>query len=340
MNNGTVIIFDEEKQYANHLMNYISNKKEIPFQTIAFTKEEKLIDYLEDNKADILLISVHSMKEKYSTLNAKQIVLLSEGRAPSEYSSYPFIYKYKSAEKIVREIIEKYIEINKGDNLLIVSEDNKAKVIGIYSPIGRSGKTTFALTLAQIISERMKTLFISLEEFAVFQEGMEASSTGNLADLMYYFKQNPETVSIKLQAIVQNINSLDYILPVYYSRDLREVNTKDWESLISAVAASNNYKCIVLDIGNMIGDLLSILNYCDEVYMPTVEDPVSELKIKQIENTILKSNHNGLMNKIIKTKVPLLDQNQLEYQKVETLGMSNIGDYIRALIKREQYESN
>ena len=333
MNSRTLVIYDEEKQYSNLLMDFFSNKKDIPFQTITFTEKSKLIQFLQTNQIEMLLISVNSMDEDIEAADIKEIILLSEGSLPLEYSTYPSIYKFKSAEDIVREVLERFIEIET-DKESFVAPKSKANIIGVYSPVGRSGKTTFAIALAQILSEGHKTLFISLEEFAVFQNEMEISSPGNLADLMYYFKQNPDTVSIKLQAIVQNINSLDYVSPIYYARDLRETTTEEWKELFDYLSMVTSYEYIVLDIGDMIGDLLSMLDYCDQIFMPTVDDKLSEMKINKIETVILQSDKEKLLDKIIKTKAPKPENNYMEERWIETIGLGNVGDYIRALLKQ------
>lgn len=333
MNSRTLVIYDEEKQYSNLLMDFFSNKKDIPFQTITFTEKSKLIQFLQTNQIEMLLISANSLDEDIEAADIKEIILLSEGSLPLEYSTYPSIYKFKSAEDIVREVLERFIEIET-DKESFVAPKSKANIIGVYSPVGRSGKTTFAIALAQILSEGHKTLFISLEEFAVFQNEMEISSPGNLADLMYYFKQNPDTVSIKLQAIVQNINSLDYVSPIYYARDLRETTTEEWKELFDYLSMVTSYEYIVLDIGDMIGDLLSMLDYCDQIFMPTVDDKLSEMKINKIETVILQSDKEKLLDKIIKTKAPKPENNYMEERWIETIGLGNVGDYIRALLKQ------
>ncbi len=334
MNAKTLVIFDEEKQYANLLMDFFTSKRDIPFQTVTFTDKSKLFQFLYSQKVDMLLISATSMDEEIEECGVKEIILLSEGTIPPDYSSYPSIYKFKSAESIVSEVLEKFIEIETDKESLIVQK-GKAKVTGVYSPVGRSGKTTFAIALAQILSEGHKTLFISFEEFAVFQNEMETTSPGNLADLMYYFKQNPESVSIKLQAIVQKVNSLDYVSPIYYARDLRETTTEEWKKLLDHISAVTSYEYIVLDIGDMIGDLLSMLDYCDQIFMPTVDDKLSEMKINKIETVILQSDKEKLLDKIIKTKAPQPDNHYMEERWIETVGLGNVGDYIRALLKQQ-----
>ena len=334
MNAKTLVIYDEEKQYANLLMDFFTSKRDIPFQTITFTDKSKLFQFLYSQKVEILLISSTAMEEEIEECDIKEIILLSDGSIPTDFSSYPSIYKFKSAENIVREVLEKFIEIENDKETFVVSKGN-AKVVGVYSPVGRSGKTTFAIALAQILSEGHKTLFISFEEFAVFQNEMETTSPGNLADLMYYYKQNPETVSIKLQAIVQNINSLDYVSPIYYARDLRETTTEEWKELLDHISSVTIYEYIVLDIGDMIGDLLSMFDYCDQIFMPTVDDKLSEMKINKIETVILQSDKEKLLDKIIKTKAPRPENNYMEERWMETIGLGNVGDYIRALLKQQ-----
>ena len=334
MNNKTLVIYDEEKQYASLLTNFFTSKKDIPFQTITFTEKTKLLQFLTSNQIDMLLISVTAMDKEIEMADIKEIILLSEGNIPSKYSKYQSVYKFKSAEDILREVLENFIEIDSDKETIMVSKGG-AKIIGVYSPVGRSGKTTLAIALAQVLSEGHKTLFISFEEFAVFQNELETSSPGNLADLMYYYKQNPETVSIKLQAIVQTVNSLDFVSPIYYARDLREITTEEWKDLLDYISETSSYEYIVLDIGDVIGDLLSMLDYCDQIFMPTVDDKLSEMKINKIETVILQSDHEKLLDKIIKTKAPKPENNYMEERWIETIGLGNVGDYIRALLKQQ-----
>ena len=53
------------------------------------------------------------------------------------------------------------------------------EVIGVYSPIGRSGKTTFAITLGQVLAKEKETLYINMEEFSALSKIFNKEYSGD-----------------------------------------------------------------------------------------------------------------------------------------------------------------
>lgn len=62
----------------------------------------------------------------------------------------------------------------------------KVEIIGIYSPVGRSLKTSLALTYGQIRAREHKVLYLNLEEYAGFETLLEEKYGADLADLLYF----------------------------------------------------------------------------------------------------------------------------------------------------------
>ncbi|MFR4318505.1 MAG: hypothetical protein ACLT2Z_03065 [Eubacterium sp.] len=79
MNSRTLAIYDTESGYAKGLLQYINGKQNIPFKTVCFTNRELLVEYLEDNKPDVLLIAAEEMSMEIDKSSAKKIILLSRG---------------------------------------------------------------------------------------------------------------------------------------------------------------------------------------------------------------------------------------------------------------------
>lgn len=329
-----LVIYDTDELYANHLMEYISNKKGLPFQTMTFTNKDVLFQFLKENSIEVLLISEEDINVELNEFDIKKIIILSEGNVLSEHSNYSTIFKFKSAENILRDVLVQYATIQNEEGIIQVAK-GKANIVGVYSPVGRCGKTTFALSVAEILSETNKTLFISFEECSPFRNMLKEVGPGDLSDLMYYFKQNPETIAIKLQAVIQNINNLEFVSPLLQAKDLRNIDTEEWINLIEKISSANTYEKIVLDISNMIGDVISLLNYCDEVYVPVIDDYVSEQKQNAFEQMVLQSDNEHLLDKLVKVRVPQIDISYYVNNRIETLGMSEAGDYVRQVIERE-----
>lgn len=332
MNAGTLAIYDLESGYADSLMQYINQKQSMPFRTLAFTNKNALYEYLEEHHVDILLISAKDMERKLEDEDIEKIILLSNGEIFSEYIGYASIYKYQSSEKIIRELLDYFVEVNSSEKTISdVAKD--VELIAVYSPIRRTGQTIFALTLGQILANDFTTLYINMEEFSAFDKIFHQNYEGDLSDLMYFYKQNPGTLPIKLKAIVNTIHQMDYIPPLVYSKDLRNIDTEKWVQMIQAIAATGMYEKIIIDISSVVADVFSILEVCNKTFMPIADNPVSLMKISAFEEYVLKSEDNEIIEKCIKVKVPLASIDVEDESFLDRQLWSELGDYVRSILK-------
>lgn len=75
-------------------------------------------------------------------------------------------------------------------------------------------KTSFALTLGQILAKEKAVLYLNLEEYAGFEELMGKGFSQNLSDLLYFVRQENGNLIYKMNGMIQTVNNLDYIPPV------------------------------------------------------------------------------------------------------------------------------
>lgn len=101
-------VCDTEIEYAYNFMEYLMQKKNIPFEIQAFTSPEVLMDFARNNEIEILLISDKAMKEEIRNLPVRQIIILSEGVHSPGLDQYPTVYKYQSSDKVIREVMACY----------------------------------------------------------------------------------------------------------------------------------------------------------------------------------------------------------------------------------------
>ena len=97
------------------------------------------------------------------------------------------VYKYQASDDLLREVMSWYRpqEIP----VLMTAAGRRSRITGVYSPIGRCGKTSFALTLGQVLAREEKVLYITLEEFSGLSALTGTVYTGGLSDLLYYYTQ-------------------------------------------------------------------------------------------------------------------------------------------------------
>ena len=207
-------VCDLDVDCAYHFMEYLSKKKNIPFEVRVFTSAAGFQEYVKEHPVELLLISEKAMNSEIREAKIGQILILSDGVVSKGYEEYPSIYKYQSSNQVIREALEHYGEGVGTTAQTLKLEKKRMEVIGVYSPVGRTMKTTFALTLGQILAKKRGCLYLNLEACSGFEYLLERSFDQTLGDLLYYQRLGSEQLITKMGSIVQSVNNLDYLPPV------------------------------------------------------------------------------------------------------------------------------
>lgn len=326
-------IYDLDGIYAERFMEYINRSKSIPFQVRAFSEEESFLAYAKEEEIEILLVSEKAVTEEIRRLPISHIIVLSEETyGIKEKVNEKTIYKYQSSHQIVREVMCYYAEQRNTAEYYGCTRE-EGKIIGIYSPIRRSLKTTFALTLGQILSEKVNTLYINLEEYSGFSSLFEKDYVGDLSDLIYFMNERSASLIIKLQGIVQSMNQLDYIPPCIYPSDLKTISGEEWVSLLDDIRKKSSYGVTILDMGENIQGLYSLLSKCNIIYSPIREDKISMAKMYQYEKLMQMTGQEEILEKTKKLHFKYFRGVE---SGLENLVYSDLGDYIRELLAEEE----
>ena len=96
MKKNIFAVCDLEVDYALNFMDYLNQKKNIPFEIQAFTSVESLIAYGKKTHIELLLISGKAMCRQVREMDIGKIVILSEGVHPPELDQYPSCLLYTS----------------------------------------------------------------------------------------------------------------------------------------------------------------------------------------------------------------------------------------------------
>ncbi|MBQ8184485.1 MAG: hypothetical protein IJ036_01720 [Lachnospiraceae bacterium] len=303
MKNRILAICDPETTYASRLMEYLNERQVSPFYARAFTSKEALRDFAGQAEIEVLLISSDMALVDLQGLPGGKRIWLTHGQIPAELEGEPVIYKYQSAEKIIREILYYYAE--EAQPLLQAALlKEKIQMYGVCSPIGRTGKTTFALALGSLLAEKKRTLYLNLEPYSGFEQMLPPVSQWNLGDLLYFLKKGKQGFLYKLKSVTESLGRLDYIVPVRSPEDLLSVMEEEWEELLERLISEGEYECLVLDFSDCIQGLPALLEKCSRVYMPVREDGISRAKLKQFEDVLEMRGFERLRDSIRKVKLP------------------------------------
>lgn len=238
-------------------MNYINGQNTYGILALAFTKEDRFIEYLENNSFDLALAS-----EEFDVgqIEEKVIRLCKEDGKEG-------IYKYQPASDIIREIqnfLEKEYHIKK---IEYTQEDMQCRMIGVYSPIGRSGKTNLALALAK----ETGSLYIGMEDYSNLVEGRTTMS-----DFCYWIRKKEEMIVRKVEEYtIMEDEVAKLVSPLTYM-DLKELTVEEYAWFFEKLKQCGKFHKIVVDIGSGSLCSYSFLALFHQVFVPILSDISSE----------------------------------------------------------------
>ena len=90
----------------------------------------------------------------------------------------------------------------------------------------------------------------------------------------------------------------------YISSDLKEVSAGEWHQLLDAVLKETIYENVVLDLSESVQGLISILERCDVIYLPVLEENYALAKLAQFEEELQRQQAEGILRKVNRFTVP------------------------------------
>ena len=328
-------VCDLEVSYAYNFMEYVNHKKNMPFEVQAFTSPVHLCAFARTQPIELLLISDKAMCPEIKGLPIRQIIILSEGVHDPGLDQYPSVYKYQSSASVIREVMACYgEEVSQPAEVTVLKKETR--LLAVYSPVGRCQKTSFALALGQILARQKAVLYLNLEEYAGFEQLFSCTYEKNLSDLLYYIRQDSSNLIFRINSMVQSFQNMDYLPPALSPADLMAASWEEWSKLFDTLKKQSSYEVILLDVGSCIPELYTMLEQCDRVYMPVREETVSRAKVEQFENLVQMWDCGEMLKRVKKVNLPYHTSEKKGNAYVEELVWSQMGDYVRELLREEQ----
>lgn len=328
-------VYDEDPFYAERLSDYVNRKEKGIFKAQAFTSKERLEEFARGNDIDVLLTGAPVNTEEITELRSVQKIYLTEEPGANGVKEEPEIYKYQSGDDIIREVMAAYCELPGVKAVFPGLAAKEKRIVGVYSPVGRCGKTSLSLAMGQVLSKEEKVLFISLDMFTGFSQLLDEQWKRDLSDLLYYYKQG-RFHALRLNSIIYYLGDMAWIPPLRYPDDYSQVSTEEMADFLRLILSGSDYETIVLDIGNYDRQVLPILDACQVVYVPVKEDLVSQAKLKEFEQYVDEFGSKGLKSRFHKIHVPLMTGTKRMEHFPQELLWGDMGDFVRGLLKGQR----
>ncbi len=306
MESGILALADRDKDYLEKFNNFLSSRYGGIFECHSFTDTDHLMEYGLKNDITVLLIEEGLYDDSLKRIKARNIYILDEDDCDDIKGGDGVlrISRFKSADSIIKEVLSK-IQILESEDIRTGVCD-RYRLFTVYSPVGRCLKTTLAVTISQLLSDRGRTLYINTEVFSGFNQIFMSHYEGDLSDILFYLKDHTSNFSFKLQSMVMSSEGYDYIPPGVMPEDIGLTESCLWEELFSS-AAKCGYEFIVLDMGSFINGMLDILKKSERIFMPVRTDTVSRAKLNQFEALLHISGNEEILPLIERLSLPYFE---------------------------------
>ncbi len=336
MHSQILVIYDKDFFYAMKLQDFLGKHKSNPFEVNIFTNKEDLQRiYSNPNHMgpEILLVAESCFDEELSKINSKYIFILNE-TGLKKYSQYANFNKYQSAEDLLKQLLLEYANRQK-EVIPRFYGNNRAKLVGIYTPVRRCMQTSFAIALSQILGKKGRTLYINFEQFSGFSKLFQKRYLKDLSDLVYFYIYSKDKFIYWLEGVVEHFRDMDYIPPVLTAVSLISVNTDTWVNMLETICTEAGYEYIVLDLSDSIQGIFSILDMCHKVYTIQREDIISVAKMRQYEQILEEKQYASIRDKVRNIKLPTFT---IREEFWEDVIYGELYEYVTGIAKEDFYE--
>ncbi len=272
MNKINIGIIDYEEEYVSALSVYLQRYGKGKWNLFGFTESEMLKTYLAECTMDLLIgtsqAELVAFCEEYEVTG----LLLNDTFALSEnVDNNIYVTKRFQSAKDIGKMIDEIIRNMNQDGM------EEKMCIAVYSPVGRCGKTSLALDIANN-NQYGRWMYIGLEDYGSLEQTQEDTRTD---EAIYYWKEK------KTDAFLEIVEDLGDVLGTGLSLfDRKQIDVEDYCWLKEQLWKSA-YKGIIFDVGSGVMDSPDVFYVFDRIIVPYIEEAYSLQKMNRFE-TMLK----------------------------------------------------
>ncbi len=338
-------VMTSDYRYAKRFCDYVNRSGRLAVPAIPFNNTKSCYDYSKKHRIELLITDSVFPRLEQSGIEqidaSRKLVFADETEAAdhvSESSAAGYMSggnhvldKYQSAEGLLCDI-QGYI-----DDPRIFQPQKRAgssvTVLGVYSPVMRCGKTSFALTLCRELSRKNKVLYINLEEFPpVLKLLGRGEKKEGLSEAVYCMKQG----RLDAKSIRQFITSsagMDWIAPASDPDDNSFISGEDYTALLNAIFELTSYEYLIIDMNRYSGQADMLIDLCNVVYMPGGSDRISRMKMDSFMEYVLNSKSEMWVSKLKHIELPAEITLTEAGAYLDKLLYGEMGDFARELCR-------
>lgn len=282
-------ICERDADYTKRLGEYFSSQKQEDFEVFGFSGEEEYLRAEQKENFNILLFGEGFFEKSEAYEKKEHVIYLSEGSVPKGQGDIPVLFKYQSADHLLRGI-----HYCMGE-LMEAPEERKAfsgkkEVIAIYSPGNHRMQTPFALAAAEELSGRKKVLYLNFSVCRGFCESMSIEKGMDMGDLFYLIREGEREFLAKLKSSVYTVGSFSVIPPPENPEHYMEWKREEVERFFICLLEKTDYEVLILDLGCMIPGFFQTLELCSRIWLLKENRGRRDLGLEELKRLFQKRN--------------------------------------------------
>lgn len=286
-------VFDGQAEYAERLINYINERKDIGCFAVGFRGEEELLSFCERKKLVSLLLggttkkAVAALRERLPV--GLKIWELSEELGDLEEGQ---LFRYQRVGNLLRVILS---ELQR-DAALQMKE-----LFTVFSPESNRMAARHALSLAGELSKKGRTLFLPWDAFWGYGR-MGDEETPSVSELLYFLRK--DTVQAKkLFAGIRRKKGIEYFCGPDYSSDLWQYSPEEMQKLLLCCREYGGYDYIVFLSGMFHEGILSVMHQSGQICLVCSESSEGEIRKNEFLRQMKYAGEQDILSKLTEAGV-------------------------------------
>ena len=314
-----VLIADQDVSYVGALVRFLMGIGK-GFLVTSYTSAEYFAEEAGQYSVSLLGDGFTEIVKKDPDLCRRmgKIFHLSDGSKESEFEQ---IYKFQSMDTFVDRISQSTSE----SSLLAEEENEKQRVISIFSPMHHELTLPYSLTISSILADLGQTLFVDLEQLSILPTLIEKEQPGDLLDLLYMM----ESGAAKPQSVRKFLSFYEgfyFLPPMTGLSGVSSVTAGQWENF-ARLLRRTDFANVILVFDSILPGMESFLGRSDDILLLTKNGDFYEKSMGIFVGYLEKA---GLLKNIRKVVLPMSAGNLVDgtYRMNQLMG-GNLGSFAR-----------
>jgi cellulose biosynthesis protein BcsQ len=284
-----LVILDSDANYISRLTNAFNANFSDRLEVYAFTKIKTFLDFIENNKVDVVLASESFGVETKALPETTEFAYFVDSSSIETLNNKKAICKYTKIDVIYKSILNLYSESQANVIGFKQEEDAKTKMLSFFPCSGGEGASVMAAAFClNLAAKGKKVLYLNLEQFGIPGVFFNAEGSLGLSDLIYAIKSNKSNIVLKLESSVKEDKSGVYFFgECSVPLDLMEMTNEDIKKMLDITRNSGLFDYIVIDTDMTMNSITkqAMLN-SQKIIFVSDGSQVSNLKFARIHKTL------------------------------------------------------